>query len=573
MRNYEKRPFVEAGGTIITGWKPVADHIQTLLRQHAVIGIDCYTGVLLDELKTILRQDNLTLIDASSVYKSEEVIREMTSPFTTDDVLFGYMTPLCITDYFDQQKLAEVRGELQATHKPVLILGSGAACIAECDVLVYADMPRWELQLRMRRGLVSGLGLDDSNEPLATQYKRGLFNDWRVLDKHKQLLYEQVDFWLDTTCLDLPKIIDRDTFKAGLQKAVHMPFRVVPFFDPAPWGGQWMKEHFQLDGTEPNYGWCFDCVPEENSFILKVNGIEFEMPAVNLVYYKSRELLGEPVEARFGKEFPIRFDFLDTMEGGNLSLQVHPTVDFAHKNFGLSYTQDESYYLLEAGEGAAVYLGLKSGIDRSDMLSHLQKAQEYEDFIFDAEQFVNKFPAKKHDHFLIPAGTIHCSGKNTMVLEISATPFIYTFKLWDWGRLGLDGLPRPMNIERGKQVINWERDTHFTESQLVNRIEVVGRGEGWVEECTGLHRNEFIETRRHTFHTVVFHETGDSVNVLNLVDGEEIIVESTNHLFEPVIMRYAETFIVPAAVKSYSIRPHGPSAGKVCTTIKALIRN
>jgi hypothetical protein len=55
---------------------------------------------------------------------------------------------------------------------------------------------------------------------------------------------------------------------------------------------------------------------------------------------------------------------------------------------------------------------------------------------FDDARFVNQIPARKHDHFLIPAGTVHCSGSGTMVLEISATPYIFTFKLWDWGRLG-----------------------------------------------------------------------------------------------------------------------------------------
>ena len=68
---------------------------------------------------------------------------------------------------------------------------------------------------------------------------------------------------------------------------------------------------------------------------------------MDLVLLKSKEVLGEPVEARFGKDFPIRFDFLDTMGGGNLSLQVHPTTQFIRDNFGMCYTQDESYYLLD----------------------------------------------------------------------------------------------------------------------------------------------------------------------------------------------------------------------------------
>ena len=159
-----------------------------------------------------------------------------------------------------------------------------------------------------------------------------------------------------------------------------------------------------------------------------------------------------------------------------------------------------------------------------------------------------------------------------MVLEISATPNIFTFKLWDWGRLGLDGRPRPINIQHGANVIQWERDTEFTRAHLVNQITEMASGEGWREERTGLHENEFIETRRHWFTTKVEHTTGRGVNVLNVIEGDELIVESPTGAFEPFVVHYAETFIIPAAVETYTIRPYGTSEGKCCGTIKAYVR-
>ncbi len=95
---------------------------------------------------------------------------------------------------------------------------------------------------------------------------------------------------------------------------------------------------------------------------------------------------------------------------------------------------------------------------------------------------------------------------------------------------------------------------------------------GWREERTGLHALEFIETRRHWFTANTTHDTQGTVNVLNLVEGEEVIVESPTGKFAPFIVHYAETFIVPAAVGPYTIRPHGPSLGKECGTIKAYVR-
>ena len=332
-----------------------------------------------------------------------------------------------------------------------------------------------------------------------------------------------------------------------------------------------MKEVCDLDRSVENFGWCFDCVPEENSLYFDVDGVRFELPSVDLILLKSREVLGEPVEARFGKDFPIRFDFLDTMGGGNLSLQVHPTTHFIKENFGIPYTQDESYYLLDAGENATVYIGLKTGMNPQEMIDDLRRAQKGE-IVFDAEKYVNKIHAKKHDHFLIPGGTVHCSGSDSMVLEISSTPNLFTFKLWDWQRLGLDGKPRPINVERGKDVIDWKRNTEYVKDYLYDRFETVGSGDGWTEERTGLHRNEFIETRRHRFTVPVLHETNGSVNVLNLLEGEEAVVESPDHAFEPFVVHYAETFIIPARVGRYTIAPCGRAAGKACVTIKAYVR-
>jgi mannose-6-phosphate isomerase class I len=356
-----------------------------------------------------------------------------------------------------------------------------------------------------------------------------------------------------------------------LEQAVNQPFRLVPFFDPGPWGGQWMNEYCDLNHSEINFAWCFDCVPEENSLLFKFGHIFFETPSINLVFAKSKKLLGDAVQARFGDEFPIRFDFLDTMEGGDLSLQVHPTTEYIQENFGMHYTQDESYYLLDAGENASVYLGLRDDILPCTMIRELQDANNTGTY-FDAEKHVVKWPVKKYDHILIPAGTIHCSGVNNMVLEISSTPYIFTFKLWDWGRMGLDGRPRPISIDHGKKVIDWGRRQEYTKKELINAIETVASGDGWKEERTGLHEREFIETRRHWFTKAVLHHTNGSVNVMNLVEGREAIVESPADAFKPFVVHYAETFVIPEDVKEYTIRPFGESIGKQCATIKAYIR-
>lgn len=581
VSNYDKFPVVRVTDDATgcwTGWPAIVAEVKSAIarlgKPAAKVVIECYQGVSDEAMKANLLSafaPGQQIYSAASM-RSEQEIEAFFHADITDDEVFGYMTRYQMDTFFDETKVEAVRRQIKASSEPIVIYGTGAAYVCpDADVLIYADMARWEIQQRFRRNEVANIGVKNREERASLQYKRAFFVDWRICDRFKKKLMERCDYVLDTNTADSPKMVIAEKVREGLQKAVTRPFRVVPFFDPGPWGGQWMKEVCDLDRSVMNYAWCFDCVPEENSLLLGFGDVTLEIPAINLVFAHPEQLLGTPVYGRFGDEFPIRFDFLDTMGGGNLSLQVHPLTAYIQEKFGMHYTQDESYYMLDVKEDAVVYLGLKEGICPEQMISELKEAQETG--VFEAEKYVGVYAAKKHDHFLIPGGTVHCSGKNSMVLEISATPFIFTFKLWDWGRLGLDGKPRPINIGHGEQVIRWNRTESWVKKELMNRTTVIREEEGIREERTGLHEQEFIETRRHWFSRPVLHHTNGSVHVLNLVEGREVVVESPSGVFEPFVIHYAETFIVPESVGSYTIRPSGESEGKTCATIKAYVRH
>lgn len=577
--NYNKYPEIEIPGhSGFSGWEAIAGEIKKNIPgtpgTKTIIVLECYHGtmnhVLVKELQNQLPA--VCFIDAESAMLKESVLNDKFAPYITDDPVFGYITPLSVRSFYDDAKLATLKDEVaQRTEGIICIYGTGASLVVPApDVVIYADMPRWEIQLRFRRNETGNLGVHNEDDPFARLYKRSFFVDWRVCDRLKKEVLPVADYVLDTTHAKEPKMVTGKVLQDALYQTVQRPFRVVPFFDPGPWGGQWLKKVCDLDRSAPNYAWAFDCVPEENSLLLHFGNLVFETPAINAVFFQPDALLGKPVREIFGEEFPIRFDFLDTIDGGNLSLQVHPLKSYIQEQFGMCYTQDESYYMMEAKPGAMVYLGLKEGVDPDAMMAALEQAQKTGSS-FDADKYVEKWPVKKHDHVLIPAGTVHCSGVNGVVLEISATPYIFTFKLWDWGRMGLDGKPRPISLQHGKNNIQWDRVTGWTRENILNRTEKIAEGEGWIEERTGLHENFFIETRRHWFYDKVMHHTGGVVNVINLVEGREVIVESPDDLFAPFVVHYAETFIVPAGVGAYTIRPYGESKGRRCATLKAFI--
>ena len=393
--NYDRYPATEVEGPLWTGWEAICGELGHASESRKAIVVECYQGVYTDDVKDALGQiPHSLLTDTHDLMRDEAEIEAMTRPWLTDDHLFGHRANFSIDDFLDPEKMASAKNEIAENRGLSIIIGPGASRLApEDSVLVYADMARWEIQQRSRRKEICGLGVSNAAEAASLHYKRGYFVDWIVCDNLKKTLMERVDYWLDTNEALNPKMTDSATVLAALAKTARKPFRVVPFFDPAPWGGQWMKKVCGLDPEPDNYGWCFDCVPEENSLLLRIKGQLFELPANDLVFYRTRELLGAPVEARFGQDFPIRFDFLDTMDGGNLSLQVHPTTQYIRDTFGIYYTQDESYYLMDAGEDAAVYIGLKTGVDSDAMISDLRKARKGE-IVFDAENMSTGFLQK-----------------------------------------------------------------------------------------------------------------------------------------------------------------------------------
>ncbi|SDK89351.1 mannose-6-phosphate isomerase [Glycomyces sambucus] len=588
---YEKQPTVPlpADARVLTGdraWNAAAETAVARAAGRApLLVVDAYPGADLPRLADALTDalPDWTIVDVEDAAAlPAEVLDARFADNLTDDRVFGVLSHANVDAFYDPERLAKLAVEVDGDDRPVVLLGWGADLVARRTgapyALVLADMARWEIQLRQRDGAPNWRAANPAEDRLR-KYKRGFFVEWRAADRHKRTMFDRVDFVLDANAIGAAAPTGRaagmvagDAFRTAIANAARAPFRVVPFFDPGVWGGQWMKEKLDLDPAQPNYAWCFDCVPEENSLLLEdADGAIVEIPSLDLVLTQPKALLGERTYARFGAEFPIRFDFLDTMEGGNLSLQVHPLTDYIQQTFGMAYTQDESYYMLDAGDDAKVFLGFKDGIDRDAMMADLRAAEDGER-PFDAEKYVNAFPAKKHDHFLIPAGTVHSSGANSMVLEISATPFIFTFKLWDWGRVGLDGVPRPVHLDHGERNLAWERDTAWTEANLVDQARVVSREGDTLEERTGLHELEFIEVRRHWFADEVRHDTEGTVNVLNLVEGDEAEVASPTGAFAPYTVHYAETFIVPAAVGPYLIRRSARSRAERFGTVKASVR-
>ncbi len=556
FRRYPTIPIEGYSRSAVGGRSAIVSQLRLLCqnRKRTVIVAECYPGVDQDELRELFAPlEPAEVIHSDGLALPPAEIDILIHRDLTDDPVFGILTARRLDEFFPAKNLEAARRRIDALKTGiVLVYGVGASLVCRGDILAVADITRWEIQLRYRQGL-SNWRTARTDLSKNEKYKRGYFAEWRWADRIKDELLPQMDLYLDMTTKHAPAMVFGRAYRAALEQVSQQPFSMVPYFDPGVWGGDWMKNHFDLPENGSNYAWSFGGVPEENSLLLDFGGQLVQTPALNLVHTCPRPLLGERVHGRFGAEFPIRFDMLDTMNGQNLSLQVHPLTEYIQQHFHMPYTQDESYYLLDTqGDDPCVYLGVKTGTDPQAMVQALKDAQ---DGIasFPAENFVNRIPVKKHDHVLIPAGTVHCSGADTMVLEISATPYIFTFKLWDWGRLDLDGRPRPIHIRHGAANIQWDRNTEWVKENIVNRITRIYEDERGAVERTGLHEREFLDTFRITTSRELPIRRNGSVHMLNLVEGGRAVLTSESGHFPPFELHYAETCIIPEAAGPYTI--------------------
>lgn len=588
--NYVARPRipVRAARHAARGYQQIGELLRSAIERSkdargsrsCVLALECYPGVDLEELREQLvdpLEPSLALC-AGDCTQDAARIQARIADCITDDRVFGVMSHYRVEQFLDTEKVARARSQIgQALLDPcgpVVVYGMGCTQLCSPDLLVYVDLTRWEIQRRFRHEGLSNWKANNAEEDPLRKFKYGYFFEWRMADRQKRAVMPLADFRMEANRRADPVMVDAQSYREALEEVSRRPFRMVPYFDESVWGGHWMQQRFGLDPSARNFGWAFDGVPEENSLLLDFLGIQMEVPAIDLVFFQTEALLGPRVQARFGAEFPIRFDFLDTMGGGNLSLQVHPTTDYIRDAFGMSYTQDESYYIMDAGEDSCVYLGCKDGCSKEELVGALKRSNE-DGSTFDAGRFVNRIPVSRHDHVHIPAGTMHCGGADTVILEISATPYIFTFKLWDWGRLGLDGRPRPVHIGHGAPNIDMRRNTSLVESGLVDRRQGphqnLSAQAGVREERTGLDELEFIETHRFWIDGSADIQCHQSVNMLNLIEGEAAVVESLDASFPPLEVHYGETFVVPADVGEYRVRKAPGITGRIAV-IQAYVR-
>jgi mannose-6-phosphate isomerase class I len=304
----------------------------------------------------------------------------------------------------------------------------------------------------------------------------------------------------------------------------------------------------------------------ENGILLSSSERMLEVSFDSVMYLAGRDVVGRECFDKYGYEFPLRMDYLDNFDGGNLSIQCHPRREYIRENFGEVLTQEESYYMLDTKDDAQVYLGFREDVVPEEFERALWESFENVTPL-DVGKYVESLTSRKHELFLIPPGTLHSSGRNNLVLEISTTPYIFTFKMYDWLAVDFDGNPRPLNIERGMDNLCFDRKGEKVAKELVAHPALIDKGADWELWHLKTHPMHSFDVHRYSLNTEVEVATEGRCNVLNLVEGESAeVVTASGAKYH---LNYAETLIVAAAAGSYRVVN---TSGREIMVVKAFMK-
>ena len=433
------------------------------------------------------------------------------------------------------------------------------------DVKVFFDLTPMKSMLRIRRGEYSNLGKERPGIINRT-IRRCYYCDFECAVRNRHELWENnVPDWyvLDNDPQNL-QLMPFGTFSDICAQLVKYPFRAKPCYLEGVWGGSYMKKLRNLPDEMRNAAWVFDFIPMEVSVVVEAGDEKLDINYCSFVHKEGVNLMGEDCVKKFEGYFPIRFNWDDSYHStGNMSIQCHSGGEYNVKNYNEFGRQDESYYVVVTGHGAKTFIGFRDDADIPQFFRDIEAA-DTEHRPCDYMKYVSYEESKPGLQVMLPAGTIHSSGRNQVILEIgSLTIGSYTYKMYDYLRLDFDGKQRPIHTRLGEENVRQDRRysvIHDPESPeyIVQKPRLAASGEGWEEYILGENPQVYFSLRRLEFEKKCEQDTGGKLfHVLTLVDGDAVRVRSVRHPERYFDLQFMDIVCVPADMGRYVIENLG----------------
>lgn len=327
-----------------------------------------------------------------------------------------------------------------------------------------------------------------------------------------------------------------------MNKITPYPLRFAPHFVEKVWGGQRLRTHLQKEiPSDRPLGESWEVFDLADGSSQIANGV-WQGRALNEIVRQHADILfGDGT--RFD-HFPLLVKFIDANDV--LSVQVHP--DDAHaQRFGEQNGKTESWLVLDSTPAGEIICGLKPNVDRAQMAQAILDGS--------ITDLLLRFPAHPGEFFFVKAGTTHAIGAGVLLLEIQQNSNT-TFRVYDWGRVGLDGQPRELHIEQALQVTDFQTEVADLRPAPITKQ---ANGIDYTQLVAG---DYFVIDRFEIEQPTTMPRQAGHFEILVNIGGQADIVSPTND-FEPVSLSLGEIVLLPATLDSYQIETSG------CTLIRS----
>lgn len=543
---------------------PIAAHLANELPAGLVL-LDGFPGAHFAALRAQLGQAMPALVasDVSQLYRSPQEIQELLKPNLPMDresdpeLIFGKLYDGEFQNFFDPDKVKAFLKSLDA-NKTHLLYGFGSASSLfqpHSQAILYLDVTPKDAAIRVFDGQYQCLGYSNDFD-LDTLVRYTYFVDTELAVRlRKQLVQDRkIDHYLLDSELSL-SMLSLTSLLAAFDELKQRPLRAKPVYVEGVWGGQFLKRYRQLpDGLVDKVAWSFELIHTEASLLLESGGQLIDVPFLTFMDAVAEEVLGPKLFRQFGGYLPIRFNYDDTWHSnGNMSIQCHPNDEMAQSLYGDFAAQNEAYYVVLTGHGARTYCGFKG--DGHEFLE-LCRRSEREGGLVPYQEYIHAIPSEVGRQIFLPAGTVHGSGRNQMVLELGTlTMSAYTYKIYDYTRMDITGKPRPLHTKLAEQALRFERDADWVMEHIAFPPRQLAEGPGWKELLVGQYESMYFETHRIEMETgsTYVGDNGEGFCVITIVDGEAARIQSAADPQRNYEARYLDVILVPASMPRYEV--------------------
>ena len=572
---------VVAGGTPSVAKRFAAPVIDKARESNQIVAFDGYaTADWKQFLNLVARECKAAGVDFVSIdqnaecFKSGKEIDDMIDPLLIWDteidptLLYGKIYKGGYEGILDEEKTKafeeKVAGLRNGSGKVVAVYGYG--CLIPrfrdlYDVKCFFDLTPKTSILRIRRGEYSNIG-KERPDLVNRVIRRCYYCDFEmsVCSRRELLRNSAIDFYFLSDDPQNIQMLPFGAFADICAQLVKYPFRAKPCYLEGVWGGSYMKKLRNLPDKMRNAAWVFDFIPMEVSVLVEVGNEKLDINFCSFVCKEGVNLMGEGCVNKFHGYFPIRFNWDDSYHStGNMSIQCHSGSAYNREHYGEFGRQDESYYVCVTGHDAKTFIGFRDDADIPQFFREIEAADK-EHKPCDYMKYVNYEESRPGLQVMLPAGTIHSSGRNQVILEIgSLTIGSYTYKMYDYLRLDFDGKQRPIHTRLGEEnVAQHRRESVIHDPEIpdyiVQKPRVAVEGDGWKEIILGENEQLYFSLRRLDFEKTCRQDTcGERFHVLSLVDGDQVLVRSVAHPERCFKMDFLDIVCVPADMGEYEI--------------------